>query len=737
MNIRVRRGFAPLVFYLLIACIALSPLLFRATTHTGGEWTTDYYHFHWNYWWIRHALATPGLNVYETNFVLFPFSTNLALHTLTPFWFPAWASLEPLFGGGHPGTLLAMNVIMVIAMTLTGRVFYGLLRREGVADALALPFGVALQICSGMMLAAMLTTINYLSGFWLPLNLLTWGEIVRAAGRRRFIFAGLLGIAFYGTALTDLQHLLFLSLLIVPYGVWGVVTQPGWRGRFELLAASALSLGIMTVLLWVAGPLPALLSYDFASLSPQPITNAASIAFPDGFLSRFGTFDREITLGALILPLVALGAAAAVWRRNRTHPAEAVRRASPWFWLALMIAPLLLAAGPTVMLFGTQFDAPYTPLHRIFGGLFRSPARFDAAIIVAALLFAGKALTPLIRRVKLHPSLIAAPLLILVIADAHLFAPMPVQPVTRDYAAYHTIGAERGPGYDDLVVLEVPVAGGSGEAWVGEFKPMEAQFYGMVHGKRMLNGAVARAPLSHFWYWLYDDPMLAWLGQRRFLEPEAVEAQLRERLQTWKLGYIVVHGDWIGLDGPTFQEIVGYLNGLRDLVCPFAIEDEVVFYRTIAHPAGCPARTPPRTDSGDYRIDVGSPEDLAFTGWGWHRAETIFETTLRWAGEYPQAALYLDLPPGDYAVEIAAQAFHEARTLRLRVNGALLDESVLVSVDSLGTYAFTLPAGVVGSGAPLNLELIYEGWTVPGDIGLGEDRRRLAVAVDWIRFVPR
>ena len=53
----------PFVFYLLIAGIALYPLLFNATTHTGGQWTTDYYHFHWNFWWIRHALTTPGLSV--------------------------------------------------------------------------------------------------------------------------------------------------------------------------------------------------------------------------------------------------------------------------------------------------------------------------------------------------------------------------------------------------------------------------------------------------------------------------------------------------------------------------------------------------------------------------------------------------------------------------------------------------------------------------------------------------
>src|SRR5664279_137505 len=110
---KLRRYGIIFAFYTLLACLALYPLLFHATTSVGGSWTTDYYHFHWDYWWIRHALTTPGLNVYETNFVLFPATTNLAFETLTPFWFPLWALLEPLVG-----TLVAIDVIMVVAMAL-------------------------------------------------------------------------------------------------------------------------------------------------------------------------------------------------------------------------------------------------------------------------------------------------------------------------------------------------------------------------------------------------------------------------------------------------------------------------------------------------------------------------------------------------------------------------------------------------------------------------------------------
>ncbi|MEO8393200.1 MAG: hypothetical protein ABI700_09425, partial [Chloroflexota bacterium] len=295
-------------------------------------------------------------------------------------------------------------------------------------------------------------------------------------------------------------------------------------------------------------------------------------------------------------------------------------------------------------------------------------------------------------------------------------------------------GREQGDLYDNEVVVEVPNAGGSGEAWVGDFRPMEAEFYGMTHGKRMLNAAVARAPLASFWYWLYDDPMLAWLGQRRYLEADKVEAQLRQRIFDWPIGYIVVHQDWIGRTTSTDQEVIGYLNSLGDLLCPVAIKQDAIFYRTAWHPDGCPPRTPLETASGVYTIDIGSPGDEAYIGWGWHYQEQVSGLTLRWAGEYPQTQVYVDLPPDDYTVTLSAQAFHEARQLRLLVNDVPLGDPVTVSVDSLHEYQFTLPASVLGAGKHAKLTLDYDAVIAPADVGQGADTRKLAVAVDWIRF---
>jgi hypothetical protein len=233
---------------------------------------------------------------------------------------------------------------------------------------------------------------------------------------------------------------------------------------------------------------------------------------------------------------------------------------------------------------------------------------------------------------------------------------------------------------------------------------------------------------------LTDDPMYSWLGQRRFLEPENVERQLRERIFDYPIGYIVVHQDLIGRHGSTPQEIIGYFNSLPDLLCPYTVEGDVAVYRTAWHPDGCPPRTPPETAPGIYTIDIGSSGDERYIGWGWHWQEDVSGVTLRWTGEYPQTEIYVDLPPDTYTIEIAAQAFWETRRLRLLVNGTALADPATITVDSLHNYTFSIPASLVADGNHLKLTLDYDAWIVPVEVGQSADTRRLAVAVDWIRF---
>ncbi len=708
-------------FYGLIAFLALYNPIFHLTTALPTDphpnVVTDFYHFHWNFWWVHHVLTTPGLNLYLTDYVMAPFTSNLAFHTLSLFWYPVWALFDPAFG-----TIVGMTAVYVAAMVLAGVCFYLLLRDEGVSPGLALIGGVMLEVAPQMLSAIQWTNINLMGWFWVPVLMLTWKRMARSAPNRRTLFAwaALLGMWLWGMVLTDLQYPLFLSFLIVPYGLVTLWRVPTWTLRRWLIIALVVTLVIALLLLWFLGPLPYILSFDRSQLSPTPADRAPKVEFPLCFVWNC---DGGLSAGTVLLPLLVL--ALAINLRRRVPISD--RR---WFWLALVPVPLILSAGASITIGSTPITMPYVLLHDLFGGMFRYPERFITVALIPAAVFILITLTEVLRRQSKARMFVVAALLFAVLLDMHAFQPTPLQPIPYPYSFYEAMGQEP----YDYVVVEVPTAGASGEGLVGDSHDLITQFYGITHGKRMVNGHISRVPIEHYWWMRTDDAMMAWLGQRRYLEPDTVEQQMRDRIFNWPIGYFVIHRDRIGRDSVTVTEILGYFNSLPDLVCPVWIEGDAVVYRTAWHPDGCPPRIPPQTAPGDYSIDIGSNDDARYIGWGFHYAESIFGTTLRWTGNYPQTQVYLDLPPGGYNLTITTQAFYQPRQLRLLINGQPVGDPVTVAVESLQPYRFAVPADLIGSGQHLTLTLDYDAAVAPADVGQGSDTRKLAIAVDKIEF---
>lgn len=729
-----------LLFFAGLAFLLLHPIVFNSGAKTAGY---DYFNYNWNYWWIRHALSTPGLNVYENNFVMFPYTTNYGYHALAGVWFPLWALLEPL-----TGTLHAINAIIFLACTLNGWLTFILLRREGVAPALALIGGVALQVSPISRYFYYNTHLNLMDWFWLPVQLLLWQQIVRCveAGKRwqAVAWAAVQGVTLWGVLHTDLQFPIFTSFLLVPYVAYTLVKSPR---RLQLIGVGIVITLVAAPLAWFLGPIPYILRFG-GTLTPGTVEDRPGIPLSGLFsMSETWWIWSTPSLGAFMIVAVAASVVGGWIIRRRygrsgavpqqTHD-SGVKGSSRWLWLVLAIPPFVLALGPNLQIGDTVIRMiPFRLLYDMTNGMFRMPWRLAPIFIIAAVVFIGKTWTPYFRKMSGGKILAVVGVFLLLALDVRLFESAPLEPTPTDYAFYHAMGAEQGAGYDDYVVLEVPTGAATGELIIGDPRAAQLQYYGITHQKRMVNGFISRAPLEHYWYLLTDDPMLSWLGQRRFLEPEAVEAQLRERIFEYPIGYIVIHRDLIGRDSTTVQEIIGYFNSLDSLLCAPFTEGDAVVYRTRWHPDGCAPRTPPETAPDEYTIDIGS-EDEAFVGWDWYYAEPVGGLTLRWAGaahgENPQTQVYADLPPGEYAVTLTAQAYHEPRLLRLLVNGVPVGEPVTVTTDALQAYRFLIPASVIGDGKRVTLTLDYDGWTVPAAVNAGEDTRKLAVAVDWIRF---
>lgn len=720
------RPFAIVGFYALLSLVALYNPLAHLATHVTGSIPTDFYHFHWNYWWMRHAFAT-GQSIYLTDYVFAPYVNNLAFHTLTPFFYPVWALIEPL-----AGTVAAMTAIFAAAMTASATAFYALLRRESVSAGLALVGGAMLQLTPLMFTAVFWTNINLMGWFWLPLLVLVWGEMARVAATkppRLVLYALLLGVLLWGMVMTDLQYPLLNAFVILPYALWMLWRAPSTRVRLMMIGCGGAALVLALALLWFAGPLPYILSFERDQLAPTPAERAVSIPFPLGYIWHDDPDGlRAVSVGAVLMPVILIALILSWTQRERLR-----RYQARWFWLALVPLPLVLSAGASIVLFGVTVPLPYVWLHNLFGGMFRYPERLVPVFLIPGVLFAMLTLTPLIQPRRHARWLVPLALLIAVILDSRMLEPFPIQPLPTPYSFYEAMGREP----YDYVVVEVPTAGMSGEGIVGEARQVVTQFYGITHGKRMVTGHISRVPISHYWYMRTDDPMMAWLGQRRYIEPEAVEAQMRDRIFSYPIGYFVIHRDLIGgIGSVTDQEILGYFNSLGDLVCPVWVEGAAVVYRTAWHPDGCPPRTPPQDQAGAFVIDIGAPDDVPYIGWGWHYAEEVGGLTLRWTGEYTSTQVYADLPPGGYELTITAQAFHEPRTMRVQINDRPVGNPVRVGIDSFAPFTFTVPAALIGVGQHVKLTINYDATVVPADVGQGEDRRRLALAVDTIMFRP-
>ena len=493
--------------YLALTAWWLWPLPLRIADHAiyrGGTpfIAADVHLITWALAWDTHALLTRPLSLFDAN-VFHPAPLSLAFSEnflgYVPLFAPAWLLT------GNP--VLAANVVIVASFPLCALAAYALARRF-VPPPAAFVAGALFAFHGERYLN--LYHLHQLGTWWIPLALLfteRWLERARARD------AAALGVV-VGMQLLSSFYLAYAIVLF--YAAYLAAALVRWRSVLDRRRLLGLALAL------VLGGVPAALaSLPYLQLQRLGLVPAGRSPMVRLALTPFLTMGRIRTyLTSLGVGPVgyAMGAVAllAGWRRGGAY-ARTVG-------LVAVLTGLVLAAGPRIALFGTQWWSPYQLLFDWLPGFsaVRLPFRFLVVTQLGFALLAALGVGVLLRRVPARaawPVAVAAVVAVLATGAAHPPHPLHQQIVPATLPPAHRWLAEHA---HDGALLELPLG------------DVEAAAQRMVlsthHWRPIIDGYSAYPPLT-----------------RRFLLRLAVELPdahaLQELVDHVDLRWIVVHLD--------------------------------------------------------------------------------------------------------------------------------------------------------------------------------------------------
>jgi hypothetical protein len=303
--------------FVVLAVLWTLPLSLHLSTHLPGEAIGDNAVFLWNFWWMRHALATHS-GFFHTNYLFAPVGTSLTLHTHTAL--PAFLGATLL---GAVPLVAAVNIVTLAALALNGFCAYVLAWRATHDRAAAIVAGVIFG-CSPFIAAHLTGHFNLIHAWTIPLFALVWLGAMQGNARAALAAGALLG----ATGYIDYYFVVFeIAFAVCTYVMhtwrWSASEQPLrgiWKSAFVVLAT--------------------LIALDLIVI--------AAISTTGGFTWRIAS--RDITARGVFNPMQALGllvvAAACVYARPSVRavgdPRVRALRASVWAvaGFAVLVAPL-------------------------------------------------------------------------------------------------------------------------------------------------------------------------------------------------------------------------------------------------------------------------------------------------------------------------------------------------------------------------------------------------------------
>lgn len=555
----VRRA-AIVLFYGLIACLTLNALIVNFTTAMPGTvrlqpndviQPSEFDIFYWDLWWVKHAVFDLHVSPLYTNYVIYPFVSPLAGHTLALWWGLVTAPLQDAIG-----LTPTFNLVVLLTFVLAATCMYAFVRRHVRRQSIAVLAGLIFAFTPAMVHRASVGHLDKLSIFWLPLVLLLWDKTIES---RRWTWAVVTGVAVWFAWLTDFQQAMWALLLLGPYVIYTIL---GRSAKPQISVSLRLSAVMLAAFLMPSlfAPLPQLLAANRLNYPPARLEDTVYFAFPLQNL-LVGSDNGDFSIGQL-LPLLTVLALPFVGRDRQR-----------WLWIIIAIGCTLLALGPYADFGGTRVELPYALVHRLLGNQYRTPMRFMTPAVLALSMVIALTLDDLVDRFKWASAprrALAVTLGLLFVFDYKLAEPFPIT-IMPDYQVYHDIA--RTPG--DFAVLEVPIGVRSGFAIVGRGETL--QYYAPIHQHPIPSGYLSRLP-GEITDYFHSDPLLGALTLSQALPPQTeLDARLGQLIRDWNIGYVILHTDLLEAGRVrSFQNMLNRQSALQRI----GEDGALIIYRT-------------------------------------------------------------------------------------------------------------------------------------------------------------
>lgn len=768
--------------YIGAALVYTYPLARHFSTNILGYFFGDPNDFLWNFWWTKVALIHLGKSPLYTDYIFYPFGASLVYHS-----YPLVKSFLSVPLQLICGLIPTYNLLLLSTFVLAGYGTFQLVYYLVGDRRAALVAGLVFAFCPYRSLKIFYVSLS--SSEWIPWYVLFLlksqreRSSIRAIGagvflslclldsRYHFISLGLFSgiyLIYCGFASTDGKHLWMKGILYLGTGfivssapfLYLLVRNVGKTNTVSLQYSVLQSADLLSLL----APAWTMMAHPFYSLWAK---SYARMGFD---LSAF------IGYGVLVSLVVSF-----FFLRKRVCSLKF------WGWVlfiffVLSLGPYLKINGHTNYTLGGlsfKIPLPYLLLRHIpVLTLVRSPERLGIMVMLSASVILGYSLHRLI--VSVH-SIGAHPMfhnIVLPIAAGGLLCfeyfsiPFPIQGKAYVPSVYRYLARDQ----KSYTLLEMPISIGTSEM---EIYPYDANvlFFQTVHQKRIFSGLVSYLASKELRYFQYT-PIFSTLLRLQAGE-ELSSFLIRERAVAKELvslldiRYVIIRlypsipifGPGIDLDRASridryIQEVfpaerlweqadAAYLEQFegihQEIHQAYVASDWKVFlekvYESLSmNPIYKAYRIQRDGEKETTELNFGTPSARVHLVYGWSENESDGSVTFVWADA--DTSLLLLRLEGQQDRKLSAQVRpftfpgSPSQRMWIEVNGRVVSEIELTTSEGMWQdVECVVPASYWRQGVN-RVAFLFSYAQSPFEVGMGEDRRTLAVAFQELEIAP-